>query len=575
MKKDFQQLLSLLPWAKPYKLWIVGLLFCAFGFFSLAQANPLFISWVIDWAIPSGKMGALLLIVGIFFGVIFLRQLFSVFMIYAYTLLGSRISADIQHDLLSRLLRVDIRYFHDRQQGDILARITEDVYAIREFLSVTIVDILSNIFALVFSIIVMGWFNLKLAMAILVFLPLIPMPFKLMHPKLRKVFFEQRNANGANVAFLQEMLSAILPIKIAGAISEVLNKQHNVIQVLISTTVRQRTFQMMAAYASEFFGNLLSPLLVFTFGGYLVFRNELTIGQLVASEMYAVGLVGPVVALSKTGALLQGVLASLDRIKDITNAPQQDYSTRVLISRPLGNIKVQDLCFSYNSNGQRLSGISLSADRGELVAIVGPSGSGKSTLACLLSGIFVPDSGRVLIDGHDVHLLENRAEIVTLVPQEPFLFHGTVASNLRFGCNNPDWTSMEGALIAAGVHEFVKSLPQGYDTIIGERGITMSGGERQRLVLANAFLRKPHVLILDEVTSALDAVSEQVVWNSLKRLRGEATIFVITHRISSAIKADRVYVMQNGQIIESGAPGTLLAAQGLFYELYKNQTEDV
>lgn len=573
---DLKRLSELWPWLRPYKLWVFGLLLCALAFFALAQANPLFISWLIDWALPSGQLQAVLLVVGGYFGVILFRQFFSIFMVYAYTLLGTRISAKIQYDLLEHLLSVDLRFFHQRQSGDLLARINDDVNAIREFLSVTVVDILSNLLTLIIALVVMAWFNWKLALATVLFLPLIPIPFNFMRKRLRQASVEQRTANGANVALLQEMISAVLPIKILGGRPQALNRQKGIAQKLVKATVRQRVMQIVAAYTAELMGNLLSPLLVLCLGGYLVLQNELTIGQLIAAEMYATSLVGPVVALSKINALLQGVLASLDRIDEILKTPVASRSVKCAPPKKPYGIIARNVAFSYNAQGKVLQDVSLKVSAGECIAIVGPSGSGKSTLAYLLSGIFSPDSGAIQLDGGiDVDALSNRPEIVTLVPQEPFLFGDTIEANLCFGLEAAEMTRIQSCVQAAQIDEFIHSLPEGYHSRIGERGVTVSGGERQRLALARALLRKPSVLVLDEITSALDPGTEQAILNSLGTLHGKTTVILVTHRITAAVKADQVYVLENGQIAESGSPGDLLRSNGLFSKLYADQMENL
>lgn len=566
---EFRRLINLWPWLRPYRWWMSALLLGSVAFFTLAQMPPLFMAWLLDRALPSGYLWMAFLIVGGYFGVFLLRHVFSILMDYAYTLVGTRILADMQRGLFRNLLRADIRFFHRRQLGDLLARLSDDVEVIRSFLSETVVDILSNFLTLAISVAVMAWFNWRLALAVIVFLPLIPLPFKWGRKGLRQAFAEQRKANGANVAFLQEGLSAILPIRIAGAEDQILRRQRGVAQRLIQTTVRMRVRQMQVVYVAEIMGNLLSPLLVLGLGSYLVYRGGLSIGQLVASGMYATGLVAPVVALSKINVMLQGVLASIDRIDEVLQAPAIQAAEPVAAGISC-EITVNKINFSYNGRDEILKGISLAASIGERIAIVGQSGSGKSTLACLLSGLFPPDKGAVLLDDKPVHTLANRAKLVTLVPQEPFLFHDTIEANLRFGSEGISADAMHAAARAAQIEEFIRSLPQGYATPIGERGVTVSGGERQRLMLARALLGDPKVLILDEITANLDLNTEEAVLRSLDELRGKTTVILITHRISAALSADRVYVLQDGRIVEDGRPRELLSQGGSFARLYAN-----
>lgn len=571
--KEYGRLLHLWTWLRPFSGWVLAMLFSALVFFILAQANPLFVSWLIDWAIPSQQFQNVLLIIVSFFGVILLRQLFAIFMSYAYARVGTRIAVTIQHDLLQHLLQVDMRFFHQQRLGDLLARVNDDVQLIRDFMAERVVDILANILTLLISITIVAFFNWKLALAIVLFLPIIPLPFNKMRPRLREAFMTQRSANGANLAFLQEMISAVLPIRVADARKHVLRKQKGVADTLVQATVRQRVLQGIAAYAAELMGNLLTPLLVLGLGSYLVLSGELTIGQLIAAEMYAAGLVGPVVALSKINITIQGVLAALDRIDDILSVPTIPLGqNKIPTDLNALDLEVKDVSFAYHDTEPTLQDVSLYIKRGEKVAIVGPSGAGKSTLAYLLGGIIEPSQGTICLGNTPLASLANRSDLIMVVPQEPFLFHDTVSANIAFGLSEATSEAVQIAAAAAHIDRFIDKLPEQFATEVGERGVTLSGGEKQRLVLARALLRKPTILILDEVTSALDAQTEQGVWRTLNELNNTTRI-IITHRIASAMAVDTVYVLSEGRIVESGRPQELLQHRGLFYQLWMTQSQ--
>ncbi len=570
--KELIRLKHLCKWLKPYKWWTFGLFIGALLFFTLAQIPPIFMSWLIDNALPSGEIRTALIIVIGYFGIIMARHIFSIVIDYAYTYVGARISIDMQVELLNHILKSDLRHIYSQQLGDLIARLNDDVEYIREFLSETIVDIISNVVTLCIALIIMTWFNWKLALSVALLLPIIPLPFKWMRRPLRKAFSAQRKAFGANTAFIQEMLSGVLPIQIAQAYKKVRIQQKKVTDTLVRTTLKMRFKQIIAAYSAEVTGNFLSPLLVLGFGSYLVFQNELTVGQLVACHMYASQLVGPVVVLSKINAMLQGVFAAMDRVDEITNAPQREPEFLTLPASATGYIRVQNVTFLYRDTETVIRNCSLNIPFGKRIAVVGSSGSGKTTLAYLLAGIFPPNEGFVQMDGIPIHNLKNRSEIITMATQDPFLFHDTIKENISFGLHNLTDSEIEEAARAASIHDFIKSLPDGYDTMIGERGVTISGGERQRMMLARSFLKQHRILILDEVTSALDSTTELEVLKSLDALKNKTTVILITHRITTAMNADFVYVMKQGQIVEEGNPRELLNRNGEFSLLHINQT---
>lgn len=576
--KSYRRLAKLLPWLRPYRWWMFALLVGTVAFFGLAQMPPLFMRWLIDWALPSKKISWVLGIVGGYFGVLLLRHVFSVLMDYAYTWLGARVAVDIQRSLLAHLLDADLRSIRQQQIGDLLARLKDDVEVVKQFISESTVDVLSQILTLVISIAIMSWFNWRLAVVVVLLLPLIPWPFQKLRGLLRKAFGRYRSAVGEYTAFLQEMLSAILPIQLAASQEEALKQHHRIAVKYIEALINMRVKQMWAAYGSEVIGNILSPLVVLGLGGVFVLHNQLSVGELVAAEMYATQLVAPVVGLSKVGIVVQNVLAALDRLEGIYALPQRTKGTRTLSSTDISVenavLQARSVSFSYGKDtGQVLQNISLECQVGRIVAIVGPSGAGKSTLAYVLSGMFPPDEGNAFLSGVEITSIRNRERWIFLVPQEPFLFHATVRENLCFGLgNSPSDDEIEQALARSQALEFVKRLPRGLDTVLGERGGTLSGGERQRLMLARAFLRQPLFLILDEITSALDASTEAKLLHVLQEWAEEGKgIFLITHRMSTAMKADQVYVLSQGRMVEEGSPDSLLKRGGTFARLYYDQ----
>ncbi len=562
----------MLPWLRPYKTWVLLLFFGAVAFFAVAQAPPLFMKLLIDRALPAGDFGLVLLVVAGFFGVLLLRHVFSIAMDWAYVRLGSRIGLDLQKHLLARVLNADLRALQGRQTGDLIARLTDDVEAVKAFLSENVVQILSDLVTLVIALAVMAWFNWKLALAVAALLPLVPLPFGWLRPRLRAAMIRFRNLNGRYLGFVQEALSAVLPVQISDAAAQLRARQEELGEELIDAAVRARVWQMAGAYSAEVVGNVISPLIVLGFGGWLVLQHQLSVGELVAAEMYASRLISPVVMLSRIGAMVQGVLAALERIEEVERLPQRPAGE---LAAPAGPepLAAREVRFGYRPGELAIEGVSLELTPGSFTALVGPSGSGKSTLAALLAGLYEPDGGSVDVGGVPVARLADRPRVVTLVTQEPFLFGASLRENLLFGLRRaPDEAEMLEALELAGLREFVSSLPQGLESRVGERGVTISGGERQRLMLARALLVRPRFLLLDEVTAALDPTTEQAVLANLRRWQeGERAVLLITHRIASALQAERVYVLEAGRLVEEGRPQELLQQGGLLARMYADQ----
>ena len=572
-RMDKKKLWRLLPWLQPYKTWVLLLLLGAVAFFALAQAPPLFMKVLLDGALPTSDYGLVLLVVGGYFGVLLLRHVFSIVMDWAYVRLGSRIGLDLQTHLLGRILNADLRALRGRQAGDLIARLTDDVDAVKGFLSESVVDALSNLVTLLVALAIVAWFDWRLALAVALFLPLVTLPFGWLRPRLREVMARFRDVNGRYLGFVQEALSAVLPVQVGDATGAMRRRQEELGEGLIDAAVRARVWQMSAAYSAEVVGNVLSPLIVLGFGGWLVLRGQLSVGELVAAEMYATRLVSPVVMLSRTGAVVQGVLAALERIEAIESLPQRPRGEAAPPEGP-APLAARDVRFGYRPDEPVLRGISLDLLPGRFEALVGPSGSGKSTLAALLAGLYEPDGGQVSVGGIPVARMDRRPEVVALVPQEPFLFGGSLRENLLFGLRRTtDESELVEALELAGLGDFVAALPEGLESRVGERGVTISGGERQRLMLARALLVQPRFLLLDEVTAALDPTTEQEVLGCLRRWQGgERAVLLITHRIASALQAEYVYVLEDGRLAEEGEPGALLKRGGLLARLYADQT---
>lgn len=311
-------------------------------------------------------------------------------------------------------------------------------------------------------------------------------------------------------------------------------------------------------------------------GGHLVIQGQVTVGTLIAFQGYVTGLFGPVQGLTNIYQTLRTASVSLDTIFSILDARDElaDPPNAKRVRGLRGDVVFERVSFSYGGGSRVLDGIDLHIRPGEVVALVGPSGAGKSTMAALLQRLYDPDSGEVRIDGVDIRLLEQRSlrRHIGVVLQDAVLFSDTVLNNIAYGRPGASRAEIEAAAKAANAHEFIERLPDGYDTVVGERGGLLSGGERQRIAIARALLKDPPILVLDEATSALDAESEALVQEALARLVRGRTTLVIAHRLSTVIDADRIVVLNGGRIVESGMHAELLAQGGYYASLVRRQT---
>ena len=315
--------------------------------------------------------------------------------------------------------------------------------------------------------------------------------------------------------------------------------------------------------------------IILWYGGNSVINGSITAGSLVAFLTYAVNISNPIKRLSRVIGNIQKALAAAQRVFDVLDLPEviKNAPDAKALPKVKGDVRFNDVSFAYNKNEEVLSHVSFEVKPGEMIAFVGPSGAGKSTVASLLPRFYDATNGSITIDGQDIRkvTLDSLREQVGIVPQETVLFNGSVYDNILYGRLDATREEVEAAAKAANAHDFIMQLPNGYETMLGDRGMNISGGQRQRISIARAILKNPQILILDEATSALDTESERVVQEALDRLMVGRTSFVIAHRLSTIKNADKIMVLEKGQLIEQGNHDELMAMDGLYAHLYKIQ----
>ncbi len=566
--------LRLLAYIKPYKKRLAAAVVCII----MAAGANLYLPWIIkdmiDDVLMSKDMLMLNLIAAGILVVMFTRGVFYYGQSYLVSYVGQRVIIDVRSVLFRKFQKMPLSYYDRQQTGTVMSYITNDVSAMQSAIVDNLIELVTESSILIGSLGMMIYLDWKLSLLTLMTIPLVGFAMKIFGRKLKRSSTVIQERAAEITSLLQESISAI-----------------RVVKSFVRETYEIRRFEeqnwrnFQAAMKNVKLSSLLTPTVEFLaaiavtfivwFGGYEVVNEVITAGELVAFLTYAVNLANPVKRLSRVYAAIQRAMAAADRVFAVMDLEEK--ITDVPGAKPLppikGQVEFKDITFSYKEGQPALQHISLKAEPGQMIALVGPSGSGKSTIASLIPRFYDVDSGTITIDGHDIRQVtaDSLREQIGLVPQETMLFSTTVMENIRYGRLDATDEEVVEAARAANAEEFIKDLPEGYDTKLGERGLNLSGGQRQRLAIARAILKNPRVLILDEATSALDTESEKIVQDALDKLMVGRTSFVIAHRLSTIFNADQIFVVENGQLREHGTHEELLAAGGLYSNLYNIQ----
>ena len=488
-----------------------------------------------------------------------------------YTRVSAEILFDMRLALYRHLQKLSPRFYARTRLGDVVSRLNNDIGEIQRVAAEVALAWVGNVLFLIGAVVVMVWLDFRL---FLVGIALVPISlWALVHYRRR---LESRVATlrdrSADIgSFLIETLQATMVVVTSNAQAretERFEGRNN--RFIDALMAMQRVTYLSGGLPGLILAG--STALVFVYGGQRVIAETLTMGDLVAFMAYQMRLLAPVQALMGLYTNLATAKVSLDRVHEISDAEPEvnELSGAFKLTNVLGSIQFEKVSFSFDRRVPTLEDVSFNIHPGETVAIVGESGTGKSTIAYLLLRLFDPDDGSVLLDGHNLRevALTGLRQSVAFVDQEPSLFHTSVRENITYACPTAPMSSVEAAAAAAGIHDFISSLPQGYDTVIGERGAALSVGERQRLAIARALLMEPSVLVLDEPTASLDPATERHVLDGYAGIMGNRTTIVISHRLELAHRADRVLVLQNAHIVESGPAKQLLVPGTEFSRLF-------
>jgi len=622
-----------LRYSQPYRWKIIGMLVLILASTGLALLTPLIMRTLIDQTIPQGNVKQLVWLAFAMLLIPALNGIISVFQRQLNAQVGEGVIFDLRVALFSCMQRMSLRFFTKTKVGELMSRLNNDVVGAQNAISNTIVGIVTNLIQAIAVLAVMLSLEWRLTIISVLILPLFIVAARRMGGRLRDVARQAMDANAQMNAMMNETLniSGALLVKLFGRspleVQRFRGRAKDVRDIGISRAIMGAQFFVIIGLLSA-----VGTALVYGFGGYLVILNVFTIGTIVAFGAYLNSLYGSLQNLANAPVDFATSLVSFERVFEMIDMPAEidDKPDALVLGIVRGELVFEDVSFRYEASDANvlsevrrygrmedvttvLSGsasepkgrdggtgsespsaneeaeaglpghsqarllalecINFQATPGQLVALVGPSGAGKTTLTYLIPRLYDPTGGRILIDGHELRdvTLESLSNQIGMVTQETHLFHDTIRTNLLYARLDATQAELEAACRAANIHNFIMDLPDGYDTVAGERGYRLSGGERQRIALARVILKDPRILVLDEATSSLDSESEVLIQEALKRVMAGRTSIVIAHRLSTILAADMILVMDRGQIVELGTHQELLSLGGLYANLYHTQ----
>lgn len=561
-------------YAKPQWKLCVWLFFLT-GFLSLLSlVGPYMVKILLDDVLPTKNVGLLFNLMAIFILLFVVKGLLGVYHSYQTTKFVENLIFDVKTELFSHIENLDLSFFHSNKVGDMLYRLDEDVYSMDDVINIVVNVILLESLTAVFILIICLRLNWQVTVASLCFFPFYLVAQKYFGEKIKAQKEKLIKKSSDMLSFLEENLNAMAAIKAFVLEALKLREYQKKNKDLIKLDLKM---DLLESYSSSVIAiiTFIPLLLILWFGSVKVMAGALTVGGLIAIYTYISKLFEPISTLGSVNVGLQSALVSVDRVFHVLNtkAKIHDKPNAMELKNTKGEITFNHVRFSYTPEEPVLKDVHFHIKPGEIVGLVGPSGSGKTTIGNLICRFFDPQGGGILLDGtdlHDIRLLSLRSNI-GIVSQESMLFNTSIKENIRFGNTHTTDDDVIRAAKLANVHEFIVGLEKGYNTVVGERGVRLSGGEKQRISIARVLLRNPPILILDEPTSALDSVSEAHVQKALAYATKGRTVFVIAHRLSTIKNVNRIFVLQEGRIVEEGPFINLMRKRGAFYKYYLTQ----
>ncbi|MCI0708903.1 MAG: ABC transporter ATP-binding protein/permease [Chloroflexi bacterium] len=607
LKEKWGLIRRVFHYARPYRTRIYILLALILITTMLSLVQPLVFRDLIDITVEEDDLSRLNTMAVLLFVLPVVNGLISIYKTRLNAAVSEGVVFDLRHDLYSHLQDMSIRFYTNNRTGELLSRLNNDVRDAQRAISSTIINTVTLIVKFVALLIVMGLLEWRLLLFGLLLLPIYIPISKRASKYMDHTAREKAYRDAAMNTLMHETLN------IGGAfLVKLFGQRRAEIARFDEHAGAVRDIHIEKARINEQF-SVWSKLLgafgiagVYWIGGYLVLEGVFTIGTIIAFAAYLSQFYSVLQSISELPPSLATSLVSFERVFEVIDLPPdiQERPNAVTLKDVKGHVRFEDVRFTYTSedvnlhdpnrkgqvtavfsgaesNGiyrsqarvQALDGVSLDARPGQLIALVGPSGAGKTTMTYLIPRLYDPDSGAIYLDGHDLRdiTLDSLAEHIGMVTQDTYLFHDTIEMNLRYAKPDATMEDIIAACKAAHIHDFISELPDGYQTIVGERGYRLSGGEKQRIAIARVILKAPQILVLDEATSHLDSQSEKLIQDAMERVIKGRTSFVIAHRLSTIQSADQILVMNRGEIVERGTHDELLAKNGLYAQLHHTQ----
>ncbi len=614
-KITIQLLKRVLQYAKPYKRQLLGVLVLILAHTGLQLLTPLVLRDLIDNTIPAKDTNRLFVLAIILLLIPVLNSTMNIIQRRLNSNIGEGVIYDLRMGLYANLQRMSLRFFTNTKVGELMSRLNNDVVGAQNAISSTLLSIFTQTIQAIAVLIVMLSLEWRLTIISVSIFPLFILASRLLGKKLRDMARKQMEANAQMNAMMNETLNigGVLLVKLFGRrdleIDRFSKRASQVASLGVQRSVTGSIFMAIIGLISA-----VGSALVYGLGGYFVIQDMFTIGTIVAFGAYLGNLYGALQGLSNAPVEFATSMVSFERVFEVMDLPVDipEKADAAVLNNARGEIVFDNVTFYYEAGDEHvlsdvhrygsmdnvtavlsgdktepeeeviprsqarsiaLDSISFRAKPGQLVALVGPSGAGKTTLTYLIPRLYDPASGIIRIDGNDLRdvTLSSLSSQIGMVTQETYLFHDTIRTNLQYARLDATQLDLESACQVANIHDFIQEMPDGYDTIVGERGYRLSGGEKQRIALARVILKDPRILVLDEATSSLDSESEALIQDALKKVMKGRTSIVIAHRLSTILAADLILVIDRGKIVESGTHQTLLETDGLYASLYNTQ----
>jgi ATP-binding cassette, subfamily B, bacterial MsbA len=567
----------LLGYLKPYRIKMSLAMLALLASSLFALAFPLVIIRLLDSVTKAKTFAPLNRLAMILIGIFLLQALFTAIQSYLLAFIGEHIVYDLRTSLYNQLQRLSLGFYSSHRVGDIVSRLSSDVTQMRTMLTSNLTGFLSQIVALVGSIIIVFMLNTQLTIFILALVPLLIVVAAVFGSRVEKASTKIQDQLADSTVVAEEGLQGIRVVKSFGREEYEIKRYDNALEKTFHASLQMAVYNSVFGAVMMFLG-FSTIAAIMWYGGRQVVSGQMSLAMITGFLMYGISIAASLGGMAGMYGQFRAAIGGVQRVFEIldTSPDIRDEPNAETLNPSRGQISFENVSFTYDGEDPVLQNISLDVHAGEILALVGPSGAGKSTIFNLIPRFYDPTEGLISLDGHDLRSVTQHSlrEQIGIVPQETILFGGTIRENILYGRLNATEEELIEAAKAANAHEFIMDFPKQYETVVGERGMNLSGGQRQRVAIARAILKDPAILLLDEATSSLDNESEGLVQEALDRLMQNRTTVIVAHRLSTIKIAHRIAVLDQGRIVELGTHDELMEHNGLYARLYSMQFRD-